>query len=402
MTRLPDIQNARSATAFPAPAYHRGMWPTRLSRRRFASSSLAAVGGALVAGLKPSLAHASRTKADARDLIQLNSNENPYGPSPKALEAMSGAQVVAGRYPDDLEEEMLEALAEHHGIAATRIVMGCGSSEILRLADAAFLAPGRTAIAAEPTFEAVLEYAGVHGGEAVKVPLDERFRHDLGRMAAACDARTALVYVCNPNNPTGTIVGGVELIAFIEKVPRAAVVLVDEAYHHFVEDPGYRSMTAVLDRFPNLVVARTFSKIHGMAGMRLGYALASEANAKALRQHGYWGNLNAAVLAAGRESLRDADGIARQRGLLNDTRRRLCAELARDGRRYIPSEANFLMIDVGRDVEPVVQAFRARGILVGRRFPALPTWLRVSIGTPSETSAFLRVLREVVPLRAAA
>jgi histidinol-phosphate aminotransferase len=376
------------------------MWQTSLSRRRFASS-LAAAGGALVAGL-PRLAHASRTRADAPHLIQLNSNENPYGPSPKALEAMSGAQGVAGRYPDDLEEEMLEALAQHHGIAPARIVMGCGSSEILRLADAAFLAPGRTAVAAEPTFEAVLEYAGVHGGEAVKVPLDERFRHDLGRMAAVCDARTALVYVCNPNNPTGTIVGGAELLAFLDRVPRTAIVLVDEAYHHFVEDPGYRSMAEVLDRFPNLVVARTFSKIHGMAGMRLGYALASEANAKALRQHGYWGNLNAVVLAAARESLRDADNTARQRTLLNDTRRRLCAELARDGRRYIPSEANFLMIDVGRDVGPLVDAFKERGILVGRRFPALATWLRVSIGTPSETDAFLRALREVVPLRAAA
>jgi histidinol-phosphate aminotransferase len=377
------------------------MQPASLSRRAFASS-LAAAGGALVAGLEPRPAAASLRKDDPRDAVQLNSNESPYGPSPKALEAMKRAELVAARYPDDLEEEMLEAIAEHHGIAPSRIVMGCGSSEILRLADAAFLAPGRTVLAAEPTFEAVLEYAGVHGGEPVKVPLDGRFRHDLGRMAAACDGRTALVYVCNPNNPTGTIVSGAELLAFLEQVPRTAVVLVDEAYHHFVEDRTYRSMTEALDRFPNVIVARTFSKIHGMAGMRLGYALASEANAKTLRQHGYWGNLNAAVLAAARESLGDADHVARQRALLNGTRRRLCEELTRDGRRYIPSEANFLMIDVGQDVGPVVEAFREHGILVGRRFPAMPTWLRVSIGTARETDAFLRALRQIVPGRAAA
>ncbi|HSD29012.1 MAG TPA: histidinol-phosphate transaminase [Vicinamibacteria bacterium] len=377
------------------------MQHTDLSRRAFAST-LAAAGGALVAGLAPRLAEASLQRTDPRRSIQLNSNENPYGPSPKALAAMKRAQAVAGRYPDDLEEEMLAALAEHHGVDPSRIVMGCGSSEILRLADAAFLAPGRTAVAAEPTFEAVLEYAGVHGGAPVKVPLDSRFRHDLGRMAAACDARTGLVYVCNPNNPTGTVVGEAELLAFLEQVPRSAVVLVDEAYHHFVEDAGYRSMAGALDRFPNLVVARTFSKIHGMAGMRLGYALASEENAKALRRHGYWGNLNAAVLAAARESLRDAGHVARQRALLNGTRRRLCEELARDGRRYIPSEANFVMIDVGQDVGPVVEAFREHGILVGRRFPALATWLRVTMGTPRETDAFLRALRKIVPVRAAA
>jgi histidinol-phosphate aminotransferase len=372
-----------------------------LSRRAFAGS-LAALSGAVLSATRPRTAHASLEKGEARDLIQLNSNENPYGPSEQALRAMTESQAVACRYPDDLEQEMVDAVAAHHRVPASSVVLGCGSAEILRLCDAAFLSPGRTVVAAEPTFESVLGYAGVHGGVPVKVPLDAAFRHDLAAMAKACDQRTGLVYVCNPNNPTGTMVPGDALLAFIGRVPATATVLVDEAYHHFVEDPAYRSMDSMLDRFPNLIVARTFSKIYGMAGMRLGYALCSEANARKLREHGFWGNLNAAVLAAGRASLEDAGFAARQRDRMNATRRWLVAELGRDGRRIIPSEANFLMIEIGSDVKPLIEAFRARKILVGRRFPAMPTWLRVTVGTQDETAAFLRALREIVPVKAAA
>jgi histidinol-phosphate aminotransferase len=315
---------------------------------------------------------------------------------------MTRAQAVASRYPDAAEKELSEALARAHGVTPDRIVLGCGSSDILRMADAAFLDAGKTVVAAEPTFEAVLAYARVTRAEAVKVPLTADFRHDLSRMAAACDERTGLVYVCNPNNPTGTIVRGDALEAFLGRVPPSTVVLVDEAYHHFVEDPAYRTATGLLDRFPNLVVARTFSKVHGMAGMRLGYAVASVANAKALAARASWSNANAAVLAAARVSLEDEAHVVRQRELLNGTRRWLCRELERDGRRYIPSEANFMMVDVGGDVKPVIEAFRARKVLVGRRFPTLSTWLRVTIGTPEETRSFLAALRDIVPVRAAA
>jgi histidinol-phosphate aminotransferase len=370
-----------------------------LSRRRFAAS-LAAVAGALAAS--PRVARASLARNEASDLIQLNSNENPYGPSERALRAMSESQAVAARYPDALEDEMVEAVAEHHGLPKSRVVLGCGSAEILRLCDAAFLRPGRTVVAAEPTFETVLGYAGVQGGLPVKVPLDAAYRHDLAAMAKACDARTGLVYVCNPNNPTGTIVSGDALEAFLGRVPKTAVVLVDEAYHHFVEDPSYRSMDRMLDRFPNLVVARTFSKIYGMAGMRLGYALCSEENVQKLKERGFWGNLNSAVLAAGRESLRDTAHTRELRDRMNATRRWLVAELQKDGRRVIPSEGNFMMIEIGSDVKPVIDAFRERKILVGRRFPALPTFLRITVGTQEETAAFVAALRAIVPAKAAA
>ena len=370
-----------------------------VTRRRFAGALGALVGGGALA--RPLPAFASLSRGESPDLVQLNSNENPYGPSPAALDALARAQPLACRYPDSAEEELVEALARLHRVTPARIVLGCGSSDILRMADAAFLSGGRTLVAAEPTFEAVLLYARVTHSDAVKVPLTSDFRHDLARMAAACDARTGLVYVCNPNNPTGTIVRGAELEAFLARVPASATVLVDEAYHHFVEDAAYRSATDWLAARPNLIVARTFSKIYGMAGLRLGYAIASEANAKALRAHASWSNANAAVLAAALASLGDETLVSTQRARINGARRALCVELERDGRRSIPSEANFVMIEIGSDVKPLIEAFKAKKILVGRRFAPLPTWLRVSVGRPEEMTAFLAVLRELVPARRA-
>ena len=373
-----------------------------ISRRRFAGTLGAAVGAALAEPYLGSLARASIHRGMPEDVVQLNSNENPYGPSPRALEALTRSGRIAGRYPDAAEDEVREAIAKSHGVKVERVLLGCGSSEILRMADGAFLTAGKTVVAAEPTFEAVLLYARVTKAEATKVPLTADFRHDLPRMAGACDARTGLVYVCNPNNPTGTIVGGDELEDFLARVPASAAVLVDEAYHHFVEDKRYRSAIDMIGRFPNVVVARTFSKIYGMAGMRLGYAVGSEANIAAMGRHASWNNTNASALAAAVASLADADLVPRQRRQINDTRRWLCAELEREGRRYIPSHANFLMVDVGRDVEPVIRAFRDRKILVGRKFPSLPTWQRVSIGKREEVQAFLAALKEIVPARAVA
>lgn len=373
-----------------------------LGRRRFAGALSAAFGGAFLAPHAARAASTGAAQAAGTATARLNSNENPYGPSPRALEAMTRALAVAARYPDVVEDELTAALARMHGVTTGQVILGCGSGEILRMADLASLAAGKTVVVAEPTFEAVLLYARITRAESVKVPLDAHRRHDLDAMARACDARTGLVYVCNPNNPTGTIVSAAALAAFVERVPRTATVLVDEAYHHFVESAEYGSACALLARHDNLVVVRTFSKIYGLAGMRLGYAVGSEQAIEGLRQHAFASNVNAAVAAAGLASLEDEDHVARTRRRMNDTRRWLCRELEADGRSYIPSETNFVMIDVGADVAPVIAALRERGLFVGRRFPAMARWLRVSIGTQEEIEAFVKGLREVVPTRAAA
>jgi histidinol-phosphate aminotransferase len=375
--------------------------PGSLSRRQFAGRVGAAVGAVLVA---PEI---MRTVADARQprgaesAIQLNANENPYGPSEKAREAMTRSQAVAARYPDAYESLMVEEIAKLHGVRPENVVLGCGSGEILRMADMAFLTTGKNVVVAEPTFEAVLQYARVARGEGIKVPQTADFRHDLPAMAAACNANTALVYICNPNNPTGTIVSRDEMAAFISAAPKSAVLLIDEAYHHFVEDPKYASAFDWMGKAPNVVVVRTFSKIYGMAGMRLGYAVGSKENISAMRAHATASNSNAAVLEAALASMADPNHVPRYKKMMNDTRHWLCAELKKDGRRYIPSETNFVMIDVGGDVRPVIEAFRKKNILVGRKFPSMPNWLRISIGTQKEMDLFVAGLREIVPSGAA-
>ncbi len=375
-----------------------------ITRRHFASALGATLGASLVAPDLARSAPAPATLPATRPhsglppgTIRIDSNENPYGPSPGALEAMGRSQSVAARYPDALEDRVTGALAKLHGVTPDNVILGCGSGEILRMADMAFLGPGKNVVAAEPTFEAVLGYAGVTRAEPVKVPLTADHRHDLPRMAAACGERTGLVYVCNPNNPTGTIVARDELGPFLGRVPKTALVLVDEAYHHFVEDARYASAFDWVGKIPNLLVVRTFSKIYGLAGMRLGYGVGTLETIEAMRRHRIWSNTNASVLEAALASLDDARHVPRSRRAINETKRWLCAELDKDGRAHIPSEANFVMIDVGSDVEPVIGALRERHLLVGRKFPSLPTWLRVSIGTPEEMKTFLTGLRAVLP-----
>ena len=377
-----------------------------LSRRQFTTALGAGLGATLVEGpFGARRAEAGRPSTrpgnTPPDAVLLNSNENPYGPAASALDAITKSESVAARYPDAAEERLTQAIARLHRVTADRVVLGCGSGEVLQMADMAFLGPGKKVVVAEPTFEAVLGYARVTKAEPVKVPLTADFRHDLPRMAAACDAGTGLVYVCNPNNPTGTIVAKDELAFFLERVPRTVSILVDEAYHHFVDDPRYASAFEWMGKAPNLIVVRTFSKVYGMAGMRLGYAVASKENAAALRAHAAWSNANAAVLAAALASLAEPEHVTRQRALNRDMREWLGRALEHDGRRYIPSHTNFLMLDVGGDVQPAIDAFRDRKILVGRKFPSLPNWLRVSMGTLPEMEAFVDALRVVVPARAA-
>ncbi len=377
--------------------------PVQISRRNFAKTIGAGLGAALVAErLTLEMAAARRPRGIPENAILLNSNENPYGPSKKAMEAMQRALASSARYPDALITEMTETIAEFHRVKPEQVLLGCGSGDILRVAAMACLGPGRELVIADPSYEEMWHHARGTGAVQKKVATTPDFRHDLPAMAAACGPDSGLVYVCNPCNPCGTIVYGQELEALVAAVPRTAAIVVDEAYHHFVEDGRYASALGLLADAPNLIVARTFSKIYGMAGMRLGYAVASPEMAGRLRRYGLWNPVNAAVVSAGLASLNDAAHVERQRRLNNDTREWLCSEFARDGRRYIPSHTNFVMVDVGRDCAAVAGEFRTRDLLVGRKFPPLDRWLRVSIGTRKEMEAFLAALRTIVPMAKAA
>jgi histidinol-phosphate aminotransferase len=370
-----------------------------VSRREFArvvgTAAAAAVAAPNLFGA--AVQHAKRPANMAGTMVQIDSNENPYGPSPTALEAITQSEKIASRYPDTVEEQIRDAIAQHHKVDAENIVLGCGSTEILRVSDAAFLSPDKNVVTAEPTFEAVLSFAKVLHSNTKTVPLTADHRFDLPAIAAACTAQTGLVYICNPNNPTGTIVTKDELAAFVEKVPPSTIILVDEAYYHFADDPGYGTVIDWTGKHPNLIVARTFSKVYGMAGMRLGYAVGAKETMALMRPQVLWSNANAAVCPAAVASLADTGNVARNRELINGTRRWLCEELTKDGRKFIPSQANFLMIDVGGDVQPLIPQFKDRGIWVGRKFPSMANWLRVSMGTRPEMESFLAALRVIVP-----
>jgi histidinol-phosphate aminotransferase len=371
------------------------------SRRDFSRIFAQSLAAAFATPLVPYRLDAAQRKPTPEGAVRLNFNENPYGPSPKARAALADCSPLANRYPDEAYSQVIAALAQKYNVQPENIILGCGSTEILRAVDDAFLDPSKNVVAAAPTFEAVLDYARVLHSNAVPIPLTPDHRHDLPKMAAACTSKTGVAYVCNPNNPTGTIVARNELAAFVQAVPPTALIVVDEAYYDFADDSRYSSAVEFIPAHPNVIIARTFSKIYGMAGMRLGYAIGAKEPIARLREQLVKDNGNAAVLQAALVSLADNEHVASCRAQLNGTRQWLCAELTKDSRAFIPSQANFLMLDMGTDVKPIVEQFRARNIIVGRRFTAMPNFLRVTIGTQPETESFLAALREIAPVRSA-
>jgi histidinol-phosphate aminotransferase len=379
-----------------------------ISRRNFARLLGAGAACAVarpvlsLAGPPPSQSSAAPSPGIA-GIVRLSSNENPYGPSAKALKAMSDAFGLACRYPNEHAELLAEALAKLNGVSRDQILLGDGSSEILKISAETFTGPtasGRNGsagrgklIVADPTFEAILAHAKVNGAETVKVPLTASFSHDLPKMAAA--AKEGLIYICNPNNPTASITPKNDLREFIAKAPRQTMILVDEAYHHYAESPDYESVIPLIKDNANLIVARTFSKIYGMAGLRCGYCIAQRETIERMRPHQSWDSANIMALTAAIASLNDPDQVANGRRLNSEAKAFVIGELDKMGYTQIPSQANFIMFNVKRPVVPLIQALKQRNVQVGRLFPALPNHMRLTIGKKAEMEAFLLNFRQV-------
>ena len=362
-----------------------------LSRRSF--SKLAGAGVAVAA--LGSVSRINASSVSTANVVRLSSNENPYGPSPAALKAMTDGFSLAWRYPDEHADVLAEELASMHGVPVEQVLLGDGSGEILKLCAAAFTGRDKKIVIANPTFEAIARHAGVANAEAVKVDLTPDYSHDLKKMLAAANG-AGLVYICNPNNPTASLTHKSELSDFLAKLSPATMVLVDEAYHHYVESGDYESVIPLVKQYPNLIVARTFSKIYGMAGLRCGYCVTQRANIARLRTHQIFDSVNIMALVAALASVKDAEQVTRGRKLNAEVKKSVCAELDTLGYRYIPSHANFMMIDLRREVRPVIGALRTRGVAVGRPFPPLPNFLRVTIGTAAEMKVFLTAFKEVM------
>ncbi len=369
-----------------------------VSRRKFAQLLGAGAAAALV---RPPLSFAKLTQPSATSstaggtIVRLSANENPYGPSPNALKAMTNSFGLSCRYPDEHNNLLIDKVAKLNGVDHEQILLGDGSGEILKLCTETFTGKERgTLVAADPTFEAILNNAKANGAEVVKVPLNSTFAHDLPKMHAA--TKSGLIYICNPNNPTASITPKDELRDFIAKTPRETMILVDEAYFHYADSPDYESVIPLVKEHPNLVVSRTFSKIYGMAGLRCGYCVAQKEAIDRMRSNQMWDSVNIMALAAASASLDDTEQVPNGQRLNSETKTFVISELQRMGHKTIPSQANFIMFDCKKPVVPLIKTLKERSVHVGRLFPALPNHMRLTIGKKSEMEIFLETFRELM------
>ena len=350
--------------------------------------------GPILASEAPSTRHGAA--------IRIGSNENPYGPGASALSAIQEALPEANRYAFQGMADTVDAIAAHLGVPRTHVALGCGSSEILEAAVSAFTSRDAGLVTASPTFELPADRAHGRGAPVVRGAGRCRWAARSRRRCSMRRRAAGSVYVCNPNNPTSTVHAAADVAAFIagvhERSPEATV-LVDEAYHDYVDMPAYATAIPLATADPRVMVARTFSKIHGMAGLRVGYAVGQPSTLQRLRP--WLGGMTMSVLAsaAARASLADGAHIDRQRSLNREVKAFTLAALARAGCTAYASEANFVMVDVGRDCRSFAAACASRDVRVGRPFPPLDHYARITLGTMDEMTRATTVFAEILAVR---
>jgi len=328
------------------------------------------------------------------DIVKLASNENPLGPSSKALAAMRIALERVNFYPDGSGYYLREAIAEKFGLERENVILGNGSNEIIEFVGHAFLKPGNEVITAGHAFVVYKLMATLFDAKTVEVP-DPDFRHDLDAMAAAITPRTREVFIANPNNPTGTLASQEEIDRFMERVPDRVIVVFDEAYHEFVDEPP-DTLKFIRQGRENVVVLRTFSKIQGLAGLRIGYGLGSREIIGILQKTRQPFNANAIAQAGALAGLRDEEHVAKTRNLAREGRDYLQKEFTGMGLEFVPSFANFVLVNVG-DGDAVFRTLLEQGIIVRAMASyKLPGWIRVSCGTMEQNRRFIAALRALM------
>jgi histidinol-phosphate aminotransferase len=367
------------------------------SRRSFFAQVGAA---AAVARVLPEAAYAQRAAVKgttlAKDMVWLNANENPAGPPAVSLEAMRAVMASSGRYHYNEFGEIFAAIAKSEGLSADQVVLGCGSSEVLHTAVDLFTSPTRPLISVDPAYEAPRDVARTMGRPVILTKLREDYTADVRKMAEEADkAKGGLIYLCNPNNPTSAVTSAADVDWLVSHLPANTTLLVDEAYLHFVERPDVKSAIPYVQQGKNVIVTRTFSKIYGMAGLRVGFAAARPDLIEQMSRL----SLNVISIVSARAvlaALGDRENILRERkAAFVKTRRDLTAWLKERNLKYIDPNANFVMIDVGRNAKEFISGMPPLGVAVGRPFPPLDNMLRVSIGTDAEMAKFREVFWKV-------
>lgn len=329
------------------------------------------------------------------DVIKLASNENPYGSSPSARAAIIADLDNLYLYPDGSAAELTAALAAHLGVQSDNIIFGCGSDEIIALIARAFFVPGDETIMADQTFSVYKSNADIEGAVTIEVPLVNG-THDLEAMLARITDRTKVVWICNPNNPTGTIVSEQALITFLNAVPSGVMVVLDEAYFEYVTDLSYTNGIGLLDTYPNLVVLRTFSKIYGLAALRIGYGVASPQIIKLINQVREPFNTTRLAQVAALAALADQDYVQECRRLNSAGIVQLEGEFKRLGLDSFPAHGNFIMVDVRKPAFEVFDALLRQGIIVRAGHRLYPTYIRVTVGSAEQNKAFIAALEKTL------
>lgn len=336
-------------------------------------------------------------QAGVYDSIKLSSNENPFGAGPKAIAAAKKAAEEMHLYPDGSSRKLKEALAQRLGFDTSQIALGCGSDELIRMLGEAYLEPKRAAVFADVTFSQYAFVARVMGAEEVVVPLRDGV-HDLWEMAyRARKHRATLCFICNPNNPTGTYVDAAQVRRFLDAIPSETLVVFDEAYVEYVDAADFPDVLGLIREGRPVVSLRTFSKIHGLAGLRVGYAIAPAWVVADLEKVRPPFNVNRVAQAAACAALEDTEHLAMSRSVNQRERELITARLREMGLRPYPSQANFVWVDLGMESKEVYQALLMRGVIVrqGGSF-GVPTALRITVGTPEQNQRMLAALGEVL------
>jgi len=371
--------------------------PNGLSRRRFLE--LAAAGSALSvvnpAGL---LARTGPTPIDPvlTDYVgRLCYNENPLGPSPLAMQAMIDNANMGHRYPDWYAESLKNDLAELHDVAVQKVIAGCGATEILRLCAMAYAAPGNNVIVPYPSYSQFPADANLLDANVVYSNLDDEHKVDLDDMASRVNSNTTAICITNPNNPTATVLPATDIEAFVDSLPSHVVTIIDEAYHEFVEDPSYESAIDLVRRDKNVIVIRTFSKVYGLAGMRIGYAVGKQSRISELQTWLCYASVSRLGLKAAQAALDDNNHIVNT-VLLNNQAKQYCYDnFDRLGLSYISSQANFFMVETVMNASDLAGALSSRGISV-RCGWGMPHHIRVSTGTMAEMESFITALEDIL------
>lgn len=380
-----------------------------VSRRKFVGGLAAALGYVSTgpnldvfaqgrgAGQAAPGARRPQTPADYDALAKLANNENNWGIPDSVMEAMEGAWKYAGRYgyPDP---GINEAIAEYDGIKPENIMLGAGSGEILNVVGVTFLQGGKKVLGVTPSYMSVYSHATSLKSEAITMPLTKDHRQDIGQMIDIANKRQneiGFVYVVNPNNPTGVIVTKDEIDQLVKGIPAGMPILLDEAYHHYVDDPAYATGMPYVNQGRPVIVARTFSKIGAMAALRIGYAAAPPEILQKMRPYST-GSVNVLARYGAVATLKNPKTMADVKQKTKQLRDKTSKELRDLGYEVIPSQTNFFMVGLRREVQPVIAAFREEGVLVGRPFPPMTQHLRVSIGTAEEMDRFMVAFKKVM------